>query len=546
MPNTLMLVPANHKAELDKLSLALERALQTAGFKTAYLQPINQKPKKNSKLAKRTDLSQPIDIRYAEYLLSKGWSNAIVEEIVMRYNTIMENADVVVVQGLAYLPHQHYIAKLNAEIANALQAKIIILANGKKKNSAGLEKKIRIAAHNYHKKNILGCVIDKSGISSAFSPSGIKCISHIPAKKRPKILKNSIINFMTKQFDGEYIKGIATLPCSNSLSPTLFRHHLIKRANAAYKKIVLPEANDVRVLQAAQICTKRKIADCILMGNADEIYQFARENGLKLSRNIKIIEPTAKMIDRYVKPLVALRKHKGLTPEQAKENLQDYVVLATMMLQQGEIDGVVAGAQHTSAHTVRPALQLIKSRPNTKAVSSVFFMCLPKQVMLFADCAVTLNPTAEELADIAIQTVETATLFGIKPRIAMLSYSTHDSGHGITVDKVVAATNMVKDRRPNLIIDGPLQYDAAVHEEIAKIKAPNSPIAGQASICIFPDLDSGNIVYKAVQRSANIPSFGPIIQGLRRPVNDLSRGSSVEDIVFTIAVTAVQAANLPS
>jgi len=244
----------------------------------------------------------------------------------------------------------------------------------------------------------------------------------------------------------------------------------------------------------------------------------------------------------YVAPMVELRKHKGLSPTMAEQQLEDNVVLGTMMLYQDDVDGLVSGAVHTTANTIRPALQLIKTAPGAKLVSSVFFMLMPDQVLVYGDCAVNPDPNAEELADIAIQSADSAAAFGIAPRVAMISYSTGESGVGDEVVKVRTATQLVREKRPDIIVDGPLQYDAASVESVGKQKAPNSPVAGQATVFVFPDLNTGNTTYKAVQRAANVVSVGPMLQGLRKPVNDLSRGALVEDIVYTIALTAIQAA----
>ena len=240
--------------------------------------------------------------------------------------------------------------------------------------------------------------------------------------------------------------------------------------------------------------------------------------------------------------MVEIRKSKGLTAVVAQEQLQDNVVLGTMMLEQGKVDGLVSGAVNTTANTIRPPLQLIKTAPGSSLVSSVFFMLLPDQVLVYGDCAINPDPNAEQLADIAIQSADSAAAFGIEPRVAMISYSTGTSGTGADVEKVREATKIAKQKRPDLIIDGPLQYDAAIMENVALKKAPNSPVAGKATVFIFPDLNTGNTTYKAVQRSADLISIGPMLQGMRKPVNDLSRGALVDDIVYTIALTAIQAA----
>ena len=261
--------------------------------------------------------------------------------------------------------------------------------------------------------------------------------------------------------------------------------------------------------------------------------------GLTLPEGLQILDPDT-LIDKYVKPMVERRKGK-LDELQAHEQLKDTVVLGTMMLHLGEVDGLVSGAVHTTANTVRPAFQLIKTAPQYSLVSSIFFMLLPEQVVVYGDCAINPDPTAEQLAEIALQSAQSAKAFGIEPKVAMISYSTGSSGEGADVDKVRQATEIAKAKAPDLLIDGPLQYDAASVASVAKSKAPNSLVAGQANVFIFPDLNTGNTTYKAVQRSANVVSVGPMLQGLNKPVNDLSRGALVEDIVYTIALTAVQA-----
>ncbi len=328
---------------------------------------------------------------------------------------------------------------------------------------------------------------------------------------------------------------------SRRLSPPAFRYLLVERARAADKRIVLPEGNEPRTLRAASICLERGIARCVLLGEPDEIYAAAARNSLALPEGLEILRPSDH-IARLIEPLVELRKHKGLNPPMAEEALQDNVMLGTVMLQRGEVDGLVSGAVHTTANTIRPALQLIKTTPDVRVVSSVFFMCLPEQVLVYGDCAINPDPTPEELADIAVQSADSALAFGIPARVAMLSYSTGSSGSGSDVDKVREATRLAQARRPDLLIDGPMQYDAAAIEDVAKSKAPDSRVAGRATVYIFPDLNTGNTTYKAVQRSADVISIGPMLQGLKKPVNDLSRGALVDDIVYTIALTAIQAA----
>ncbi len=349
-----------------------------------------------------------------------------------------------------------------------------------------------------------------------------------------------IIDDVAERINLARIKTFILEPEETRLTPPAFRHRLIQLARKAGKRIVLPEGDEPRTLQAAAICHEKGIAECILLGDPARIREVADMHGIVLPESVHIVDAHS-AIDRYVGPLVEMRKSKGLTPQQAADQLEDTVMLGTMMLALGEVDGLVSGAVHTTASTVRPALQLIKTAPGQKIVSSVFFMLMPDQVLVYGDCAINPNPTAEELADIAIQSAQSAKSFGVEPRVAMISYSTGSSGTGEDVEKVRKATELAKERAPDLMIDGPMQYDAASVESVGRQKAPDSKVAGRANVFIFPDLNTGNTTYKAVQRSANVVSVGPMLQGLRKPVNDLSRGALVDDIVYTIALTAIQA-----
>lgn len=324
------------------------------------------------------------------------------------------------------------------------------------------------------------------------------------------------------------------------LSPAAFRYSLVQRARASHKTIVLPEGDEPRTIKAAVTCFHRGIARCQLLGNPDTIRQVAAANAITLPPELEIIDPVP-LRETYLGLLLSLRKHKGLTEERAQQELEDNVVLGTLMLHQAKVDGLVSGAVHTTANTIRPALQLIRTKPDIKIVSSIFFMCLPEQVVIFGDCAINPDPNAEELADIAIASADSARAFGVTPRVAMISYSTMESGTGSDVDKVREATRIAQAKRPDLLIDGPLQYDAAMIPNVGASKAPGSKVAGHATVLIFPDLNTGNTTYKAVQRSAQVVSIGPMLQGLKKPVNDLSRGATVDDIIYTIALTAIQA-----
>jgi len=328
---------------------------------------------------------------------------------------------------------------------------------------------------------------------------------------------------------------------SKKHTPLMFQYELIERSKRQRRHIVLPEGEEERILRAAEIVVLRGICDITLLGNPDEVRRKINTLGLSLG-DVQIIDPASSDLrKKFADAYFDARKHKGISSDMAYDTMSDVSYFGTMMVQLGHADGMVSGSVHTTAHTIRPALEFVKTRPGISIVSSVFFMCLADQVLVYGDCAINPEPTAEQLADIAISSAETARAFGIEPRIAMLSYSTGESGKGPDVDKVRTATAIVRDHRPNLKIEGPIQYDAAVDSDVAKVKLPHSEVAGHATVFIFPDLNAGNNAYKAVQRSANALAIGPVLQGLNKPVNDLSRGATVPDIVNTIAITAIQA-----
>jgi len=360
----------------------------------------------------------------------------------------------------------------------------------------------------------------------------------IPVDDRERL--QATMSTVANALDQDWLDHLAGAKRERRLSPPAFRYALIERARAAKKRIVLPEGTEPRTLKAAAICHEKGIARCVLLGVPDEVRDAAIKAGVKLPASVEIIDHRS-LLDEFIPVLCEMRKKKGLTPDQAREALSDTIMPGTLMVKLGKADGLVSGAVHTTAHTISPALQIIKCAPGMALASSCFFMCLPDQVVVFADCAVNPDPNAEQLADIAIQSADSAIAFGIPARVAMLSYSTGTSGGGADVEKVIQATKIAQERRPDLLIDGPLQYDAAVMADVAKSKAPTSKVAGQATVFIFPDLNTGNVSYKAVQRSANAVAIGPMMQGLDMPVNDLSRGCLVDDIVYTIALTAIQA-----
>lgn len=330
---------------------------------------------------------------------------------------------------------------------------------------------------------------------------------------------------------------------SDIVTPAMFEYTLYQRAHTARKRIVLPESSDERILRAAEILLRRDVVDLVLLGEPQRISHQANTLGLDISK-ATIIDPThSPLLQPYIEAFYKMRQSKGMSMNSAIDAMSHSTYFATMMVHNGDADGMVSGAIHTTQDTILPALQIIKTIPSISLVSSLFFMCLDTKVLVYADCAVNQSPNAEQLAQIAIASALSATSFGIEPRIAMLSYSTGNSGHGDDVEKVREATNIVKERYPNLLIEGPIQYDAAIDPDVARIKLPASAVAGKATIFIFPDLNTGNNTYKAVQRSSGAIAIGPILQGLNKPVNDLSRGCEITDIVNTVLITAIQAQN---
>jgi phosphate acetyltransferase len=368
-------------------------------------------------------------------------------------------------------------------------------------------------------------------------------VSRVPAT----ILKGderkiaAALGLFESHVDGADLSERINLRQSMRRTPLMFEYELIRRAKSQRRHIVLPEGTDERILQATEILALREVADLTVLGDPDKIARRSAELGLKLD-GIAVIDPAnSPDRERYARTYFELRRHKGISEQMAHDLMEDVSYFGTAMVHHGDAHGMVSGAAHTTQHTIRPAFEMIKMRPGALLVSSVFFMCLPDRVLVYGDCAVNPDPSAEQLADIAIASAETSAAFGIEPRVAMLSYSTGESGKGADVEKVREAASIARERRPDLKLEGPIQYDAAVDPSVARSKMPGSEVAGQATVLIFPDLNTGNNTYKAVQRSAGAVAIGPVLQGLNKPVNDLSRGCLVADIVNTVAITAIQA-----
>ncbi|CDP85831.1 phosphate acetyltransferase [Mycolicibacterium farcinogenes] len=352
---------------------------------------------------------------------------------------------------------------------------------------------------------------------------------------------DTALALMDKHVDVNDLLAQLSIPIPAVTTPQMFTYQLLDQARSDRKRIVLPEGTDDRILKAAGRLLQHEVAELTILGEESQIRSRAAELGVNLDAASVLDPRTSELCDQFAEQYAELRRKKGVTVEQAREIIHDVSYFGTMLVHNQMVDGMVSGAAHTTAHTVRPAFEIIRTAPGISTVSSIFLMCLADRVLAYGDCAIVPDPTSEQLADIAISSARTAAQFGIDPRVAMLSYSTGTSGTGADVDKVRAATELVRQREPDLLVEGPIQYDAAVEPSVAATKMPDSPVAGRATVLIFPDLNTGNNTYKAVQRSAGAIAIGPVLQGLNKPVNDLSRGALVEDIVNTVAITAIQA-----
>ncbi|WP_230657199.1 phosphate acetyltransferase [Psychrobacter sp. I-STPA10] len=710
---TILLVPTNRGIGLTSAALGLIRALDYTGIKAGFIKPFSQDDSldKQHSLDSSNDLARhafglnppPSIARHrVERMIGEGNLDDLMEEVVSNLNTIDDDCDVVICEGLVPTTEASYATHVNHALANALDAKVILVSNADIDNPEQLADKLDMYSREYGglaSPRTLGCILmrvhnipntfDTQPVapgeakftmdadflqamkthSPAFGTENFHLIGVVPfsntlsvprtwdiaqelnakwlsegdAKKR-RVLKTSltartvsrvgsifsrgtliitpgdrddlllatalaamngipmagivltggiipndtvidlcrpalktgmpvmsvktdsfetvqnlanisneipsddteraadVTRFVAAHLDLDWLKNYFERRYQPRLSPSAFRHQVVKKAQQSNMRIVLPEGSEPRTVEAAAICQSRGIAQCVLLAKPEDVQQVAKNRDIILPDDIEIIDPDNINQEKYIHAMIERRKGK-LTEPMAAEQLKDTVVLGTIMLHLGEVDGLVSGAVHTTANTVRPAFQFIKTAPDYSLVSSIFFMLLPEQVVVYGDCAINPDPNAEELAEIAIQSAASAKAFGIDPKVAMISYSTGTSGSGADVEKVKQATQIVRERAPHLVVDGPLQYDAAFVSSVGKQKAPDSPVAGQANVFIFPDLNTGNTTYKAVQRSANVVSVGPMLQGLNKPVNDLSRGALVDDIIYTIALTAIQASS---
>jgi len=542
----IILIPVNFGIDITSMSLGVVDALMSQKIKTQYFKPICEGGKhvvcpvktccKQTSANQQFQLKMPklMTLARANELLSQGFQDDLLKDLVSNLKLAESDEEILVIEGLSFEPNSFYAFDLNVEIAQTFNARVILI--GKQ----GDELSIKTAKQLLQKEAVLVAGVlwcdGKKEASSKIEP----CLGCISKLVKAKATKSYIHKHVSKHINVDVLKQQLDKFKRQYVSSAVFRYELIEKAKKANKKILLPESTEPRILKAVKECTDRQLARCVLLGDKNNILKAAKDNNVELSDAVEIVQ-SKDIFEKYIEPMVALRKHKGMTEDQARKILQEDVnTLATMMLQEGDVDGLVSGTTHTTADTIRPAFQLIKTAPGIRLVSSVFFMCLKTGVLVFGDCAINPDPNSEELADIAIQSAETALRFGIDAKVALISYSTRGSGLGPNVDKVRKAADIARQKRPDLKIDGPLQYDAATDVGVGKKKAPDSPVAGKTTVFVFPNLDVGNALYKAVQRTNNIVCIGPMLQGLNKPVNDLSRGCSVEDVIYTIALTAVQ------
>lgn len=560
-----LLVPTGTQTNITAVGLGVAQVFVQTGHGPLYFKPIAEDvAKDNTSELVQAVLNQklpvPQSLSNLDERVYQGQADDVVEEFVAAFHEMDEiKHDVVVIEGAIPEAGRTYLPAQNVKIAAALNARVILVAAVAGQTAAAVAAQLQLTLHDYAHGHteISGFILtaDAQNVPSAGFAADVQaelakhgkqleCIGLVTVPADVQVAQAlEAAKAVAAQLNADVLGSEQAKPVATHLAPAAFRYQMMARARAANKRIVLPEGNEPRTIAAAAICENKGIARCVLLAKKAEVEAVAQAKGITLPASLEIIDPDS-IRERYIAPMVELRKSKGLTPEQAAEQLQDTVVLGTMMLATGDVDGLVSGAVHTTANTIRPALQLIKTAPGASLVSSVFFMLMPDQVLVYGDCAVNPNPTAEQLADIAIQSADSAKAFGIEPKVAMISYSTGSSGSGPDVETVTAATKLAQQKRPDLHIDGPLQYDAASVPSVGKQKAPDSKVAGQATVFVFPDLNTGNTTYKAVQRSAHVLSVGPMLQGLNKPVNDLSRGALIEDIVYTIALTAIQAVQM--
>ncbi len=460
-----------------------------------------------------------------------------ISEIISSYYAY-SNVDNVVTLGSNYSgPLGSIELQLNGRIAVNLDASVVVCVSAANRPVSMLAERAKTAIMSLEFRKATVVAVVATGVSPEDEAAAREQLAQLDGVATGIVRSSETV--LSDNLDA--IVDAAIAERHHSQTPLMFQQMLVQKARADLKTVVLPESEDGRILEAADIVTNQKAANLILLGEEAEVRQSAKDKGLNLDGvKIQSMKDPA-LVEQFAEEYARLRAHKGVTIEQAREKMTDPAYFGTMMVHLGMADGMVSGAAHTTANTIRPSLEFIKAKPGISIVSGSFLMCLADEVVVYADCAVTPEPDAKGLASIAIASAQTAKSFGLDPKVAMLSYSTGTSGAGPAVEKVAEAVQLVREQAPDICVDGPLQFDAAVDMTVAAKKLPDSDVAGRANVFVFPDLNCGNIAYKAVQRTASALAIGPMLQGLNKPVNDLSRGALVEDMVNTIIITAIQA-----
>lgn len=580
MAHTLYITAADAQSGTSAIAPGVMQLVQRRVRRSAVFRPII-----SSSAAQDRDIALltshfHLDTPYAETfactldeareLINAGQSGVLMDKILRAYKALESQYDFILCEGTDFAGKDTVFEyKLNTDIAATLGAPVLLVTSGADRNAGEVQAAIRSCLDIMADKGVrvMAVVVSKATMSDA-DVSSLQARFASPgttgqqgAEEQPDAEDNvpplvfvlpdhiepvdesgiqAALGHFERHVDCEAL-GRRIMASASRMSPLMFQFQIMEQARKQRMRIVLPEGGEDRILRAADILLQSGVADIILLGDTDRIGARARDLGLNLGK-ASIVQPDRSPdFEDYAATYQELRKHKGISLDQARERMSDATYFGTMMVYKGHADGLVSGSVNTTAHTVRPALEFIKTKPGYSIVSSIFFMCLKDRVLTFGDCAINPNPTAAELADIAATSAETSRIFDLTPRVAMLSYSSGSSGHGADVDQVIEATRLAHERAPDLPLTGPIQYDAAIDPKTARTKMPGDPVAGRATVFIFPDLNTGNNTYKAVQRAAGAVAIGPVLQGLRKPVNDLSRGATVADIVNTVAITAVQA-----
>ena len=521
------------KAYLEFLTTQYERVAVFRGWANGPIEQDAQFMELLDVVGRREDADRAWGTTRQSYV---GDEDSAMTELVKRYTDYAEAFDAVLILGLIdgdpINPGQ--VARNGRTIAN-LATSVILVVPGAGLTAAQLMTIGTLSADIVTREHaeISAIVIGDASEGAEAAAKGLEV--HAPV-----IVHHAGTEPTVEGRDAEILRA-AMEHGSDVITPLNFQASLVSRARSDVKRIVMPESEDPRILKATEELLARGVAKITLLGEEAEVRAHAEELGVDIAGAQIVSLSDPEKCERYAAEFARLRAKKGVTIEQAREKIKDVSYFGTMMVHMGDADGMVSGATHTTAHTIVPSFQIIKTKPGAALVSSCFLMLMEDRVFVYGDCAVTTNPSNEELAGIALSSAETAVQFGVEPRVAMLSYSTGTSGKGPDVDAVVEATAIAHEKAPDLLLEGPIQYDAAVDEAVAKVKLPDSPVAGRATVFVFPNLNAGNIGYKAVQRSSGAVAVGPVLQGLNKPVNDLSRGALVQDIVNTVAITAIQA-----